>query len=56
MNSMKKNLINTIGEKVAVKIGEASIRLGEKSVDKCFLGFFYEPKISIELLKSSKDK
>jgi cyclic lactone autoinducer peptide len=56
MNNTKEKLINKIGQKVAVKLGEASISLGEKSFGICPLGFLYEPKIAKELLKSILEK
>lgn len=44
MKDMKKTAVE--------KLGNALINLGEKSARDCFLIGVYEPKISVELLKS----
>jgi cyclic lactone autoinducer peptide len=56
MNNMKEKLLNKIGAKVAVKLGEASISLSQKSFRSSCDWFAYEPKISKELLKSIIEK
>lgn len=56
MKNMREKLFDKIGENVAISLGKASIRLGEKSFSICTNFFFYEPKISIELLKANIKK
>ncbi|WP_160677314.1 cyclic lactone autoinducer peptide [Clostridium sp. C8-1-8] len=47
MNSMKNQLV----EKLANKIGEASIKISDKATGKCMIGYFYEPKAMLEIIK-----
>lgn len=56
MKNMKEKFLSKIGEKVALKLGQASIRLSERSFSSCFDFFSYEPKISVELLKTTIEK
>ncbi len=56
MKNMKKNLFSKIGEKLAITLGETSIKLSEKAMGKCFMGCYYEPKIPIEMLKVNMKK
>lgn len=56
MKNMKENLFNKLGEKLAINLGEASIKLSEKAMGKCFIGAIYEPKVPIEMLKETIDK
>jgi cyclic lactone autoinducer peptide len=42
-----------MGEKIVKGIGEATIKVGEKSVSKCIIFGIYEPKVSIEVLKEN---
>ncbi|MBW6411636.1 cyclic lactone autoinducer peptide [Clostridium weizhouense] len=56
MRTMKKILFNKMSKKIAHSLGETSIRISEKAMNKsCFCGV-YETKIPIELLKNSNQK
>lgn len=48
MKSMNENL----KEKVASKLGSKLINVGEASTRGCWFWGSYEPKVSVELLKS----
>jgi cyclic lactone autoinducer peptide len=39
-------------QKAIKKLGQALIKIGEKSTSDCILLGVYEPKVSVELLKS----
>ncbi|GFZ32186.1 hypothetical protein CSC2_27120 [Clostridium zeae] len=47
MNNMKNQLF----EKLAKTVGEASIKISDKATGKCMIGYFYEPKAMLEIIK-----
>lgn len=46
------NTESNLKEMVSKKLGDALIKVGEKSTSTCILLGVYEPKVSVELLKS----
>lgn len=47
-----KNTNEILKEKVATKLGNTLINVGEASTRGCLIFGSYEPKVSVELLKS----
>jgi hypothetical protein len=38
-------------EKLAKTVGEASIKISDKATGKCMMGYFYEPKAMLDIIK-----
>ncbi|MBK1809914.1 cyclic lactone autoinducer peptide [Clostridium sp. YIM B02505] len=49
MNNMK----NKVFEKLARTVGEASIKISDKATGKCMMGYLYEPKAMLEIIKNN---
>lgn len=47
-----KNMNKNLKEKIATKLGSTLINVGEASTRGCVIWGSYEPKVSVELLKS----
>ena len=56
MNTMREQLFSKLGEKLAGRIGEASVKISDKAIEECIMYGLYEPKIPAEMLKNNMDK
>ncbi|GFP74620.1 cyclic lactone autoinducer peptide [Clostridium fungisolvens] len=46
------NTKNQLFEKLARAIGDTSIKISDKATGKCMIGYFYEPKAMLEIIKN----